>query len=102
MCQRWKKPAFALGAWVGKLGRAERDDCWQTVCSPLDVKAVLSILTRAQAGDLLVSIRSKSGERALVLVILKGSSGTPVTLVIRAESAIFPFTFDVFSMQTVF
>ena len=28
----------------------------------------------------------------LVLIILKGSSGTPVTLVMRAESAIFPFT----------
>ena len=29
---------------------------------------------------------------ALVLIILKSSSGTPVTLVMGAESAIFPFT----------
>lgn len=54
-----------------------------------ELKAVLFILKKAQAGDLLVSIWSKLGERALVLIILKGSSGTPVTLVTRAENAIF-------------
>lgn len=35
---------------------------------------------------------SGRGEGALVLVALKASSGTAVTLVRRAESAIFPFT----------
>lgn len=48
-----------------------------------------------QDGDLLVSIWSGLGELALMLmflIILKGSSGTPATLVMRAESAIFPFT----------
>lgn len=46
------------------------------LCSRRDLKAVLFILKRARAGDLLVSTRSRLGARALVLVILKGSSGT--------------------------
>lgn len=62
----------------------------QVFCSP-----VLTWKQPFQAGDLLVSIWSRLGDLALMLmflIILKGSSGTPATLVMRAESAIFPFT----------
>lgn len=55
-----------------------------------NVKAVLFMQKRAQAGELLVSRWSELRETALVLIILKGSFGTPVTLVVRAERAIFP------------
>lgn len=55
-----------------------------------NVKAVLFMQKRAQAGELLVSRWSELRETALVLIILKGSFGTPVTLVVSAERAIFP------------
>lgn len=45
---------------------------------------------KSSSWDLLVSRGSELRETALVLIILKGSFGTPVTLVVRAESAIFP------------
>lgn len=85
------------GAQVGKLSSrcslAGRDNTGRWRAPSCNMKQCFACWReRAQAGDGLVSRWSELSERALVLIILKGSSGTPVTLVIRAESAIFPFT----------
>lgn len=82
---------------VAQVGKSAQGEAWQGGTTAgrwrapsCNVKAVLFMLKRAQAGELLVSRWSELRETALVLIILKGSFGTPVTLVIRAERAIFP------------
>jgi len=93
---------FWAGSTDGRAGLQTRT--WQDLTAEQASVLLPSAHLEAvfQAGDLLVSMWSGLGDLALMLmflIILKGSSGTPATLVMRAESAIFPFTSDIFPMK---